>query len=53
MALSVFGKGEFDEKIRGIFRAFDLDSSDTIDRKELLNFLRTGILGLCKLVNLP
>jgi Ca2+-binding EF-hand superfamily protein len=49
----MFAKGEFDKKIRGIFTAFDLDGSGGIDRKELLMFISTGILGLCKLVNLP
>jgi Ca2+-binding EF-hand superfamily protein len=35
VALTVFAKGEFDAKIRGLFLAFDLDSSGSIDKKEL------------------
>jgi Ca2+-binding EF-hand superfamily protein len=49
----MFSKGEFDRKIRGIFKAFDLDDNGVIDRKEFLTFLFTGIFGLCKLVNIP
>jgi Ca2+-binding EF-hand superfamily protein len=49
----MFAKGEFDKKVRGIFNAFDIDGNGVIDRKELLTFINSGILGLCKLVNLP
>eukprot|EP00347_Sterkiella_histriomuscorum_P018501 403345272 len=53
VALSLFSKGEFDRKIKGIYLAFDQDNSGSIDRKELLMFLYNGIFGLCKLLGLP
>ena len=53
VALTVFAKGEFDTKIRGIFIAFDTDESNFIDRKELVILLHHGVYGLCKLVGLP
>ena len=53
VALTVFSKGDFDHKIRGIFIAFDTDESNFIDRKELTTLLLHGVHGLCKLVGLP
>ncbi len=53
VALTVFSKGEFDAKIRGLFFAFDLDNSGSIEKKELLNLLQSAIFGLCKLVGIP
>ena len=53
VALTVFTKGEFESKIRGLFMAFDLDSSGSIDKKELLNLLQNAIYGLCKLIGIP
>ena len=53
MAISVFSKGEFENKIRGIFLAFDTDESGFIDRKELMTLLLHGVQGLCKMVGLP
>lgn len=53
MALSVFAKGEFELKIRGIFLAFDTDESGFIDRKELMTLLIHGVQGLCKMVGMP
>lgn len=40
-------------KIRGIFLAFDVDESGSIDRKELMTLLIHGVQGLCKMVGLP
>jgi len=53
VALTVFAKGDFDSKIKGIFIAFDQDESNYIDRKELHTLLLHGVHGLCKLVDLP
>jgi hypothetical protein len=53
VALTVFAKGDFDYKIRGIFIAFDTDESNFIDRKELTILIQNGVYGLCKLVGLP
>ena len=53
VALALFSKGEFDRKIRGIYLAFDMDGSGTIDKKELLTFFYNGIFGLCKLLSIP
>lgn len=39
VALLLFANGEFDKKINCIFRAFDMDNNEVIDRKELLTFL--------------
>jgi hypothetical protein len=52
VALTVFAKGDFDYKIRGIFIAFDTDESNFIDRKELTILIQNGVYGLCKLVGL-
>jgi Ca2+-binding EF-hand superfamily protein len=51
--LTMFAKGEFDKKIKGVFGAFDQDGNQYIDKKELVVFLNTGIFGLCKLVKVP
>ena len=53
LALTVFSKGDFELKIRGIFLAFDVDESSFIDRKELMTLLVYGITGLCKMVEVP
>lgn len=53
LALTVFSKGEFELKIRGIFLAFDTDESGAIDKKELMTLLTHGVCGLCKLVGIP
>ena len=53
VALTVFSKGDFDSKIKGLFIAFDQDESNYIDRKELHTLLLHGVHGLCKLVDLP
>lgn len=51
--LCIFAKGEFDKKIHGIFKAFDLDDSEYIDKKEMVVFLHCAIFGLCKFVKIP
>jgi Ca2+-binding EF-hand superfamily protein len=53
LSLTVFAKGEFDMKLRGIFLAFDTDESGFIDRKELKTLLINGVHGLCKMVGMP
>jgi hypothetical protein len=40
-------------KIRALFLAFDADEGGTIDRKELVHFLQSAIIGLCKMCGLP
>ena len=51
--MTVFAKGDFELKVRGIYLAFDVDESGFIDRKELMTLLVNGVQGLCKLVGIP
>lgn len=50
--MTVFSEGEFDLKLLGMYRSFDVDNGGTIDRKEMLSFLFAAIFGLCKLLDL-
>ena len=53
IALVVFeSHAEFDEKVRLIFRAFDVDGSGSLDKSECGKFLIAGITGLAKMVGL-
>ena len=52
VAMTVFSDGEFDMKLLGLFRSFDVDDGGTIDRKELLVFLNSAVYGLCKLLDI-
>ena len=53
VAMTVFSNGDFDLKLKGLFRSFDTDDGGTIDWSELLTFLKAAIQGLCKLLKLP
>ena len=53
VAMTVFSSGDFDIKLKGLFRSFDTDDGGTIDKQELLLFLKSAIQGLCKLLKLP
>ena len=53
VSMTVFSEGDFDLKLHGLFRSFDVDNGGSIDRTELLNFLQAAISGLCKLLELP
>jgi Ca2+-binding EF-hand superfamily protein len=50
--MTVFSDGDFDLKLKGMFRSFDVDNGGSIDRSELLTFLYSAIYGLCKLLDL-
>ena len=52
VGMTVFSEGEFDLKLLGMYRSFDVDNGGTIDRKEMLSFLFAAIFGLCKLLDL-
>ena len=52
VAMTVFSDGDFDLKLKGLFRSFDVDNGGSIDRSELLTFLYAAIYGLCKLLDL-
>ena len=53
IALVVFeSHAEFDEKVRLIFKAFDIDGSGSLDKSECGKFLISGITGLAKMVGL-
>ena len=52
-AMTMFSKGEFNTKINSLYQIYDADGSGEIDRDELKTFLRSGILGLCKLLCIP
>lgn len=52
VGMTVFSKGDFDKKLLGLFRSFDVDNGGTIDRQELLMFMYSAIYGLCKLLQL-
>ena len=52
MAMTVFSEGDFDLKLLGLFRSFDVDNGGFIDRQELLSMLFSAIFGLCKLLDL-
>ena len=36
-----------------MYTAFDIDGSNSIDRKELNQFLSASVISLCKIVGLP
>ena len=36
VAMTVFSSGDFDIKLKGLFRSFDTDDGGTIDKQELL-----------------
>ena len=50
--MTVFSDGDFDLKLLGLFRSFDVDNGGSIDRSELLTFLYAAIYGLCKLLDI-
>ena len=50
--MTVFSNGDFDLKLLGLFKSFDVDNGGTIDRQELMVFLFAAIKGLCKLLDL-
>jgi Ca2+-binding EF-hand superfamily protein len=50
--MTVFSDGDFDLKLLGMFKSFDVDNGGSIDRSELLTFLYAAIYGLCKLLDL-
>lgn len=52
-AMAMFSKGEFNTKIRFLYQMYDDDGSGEIDRDELKVFLSSGVLGLCKLLDIP
>ena len=52
VSMTVFSDGDFDLKLLGLFRSFDVDNGGSIDRTELLTFLYAAIYGLCKLLDL-
>lgn len=52
VAMTVFSDGEFELKLLGMFRSFDVDEGGSIDRGEFLTFLNAAIYGLCKLLDL-
>ena len=51
--MTMFSKGEFNTKIMSLYKIYDTDGSGEIDRDELKKFLRSGILGLCKILSIP
>ena len=52
-AMALFSKGEFESKIKSLFKMYDLDGNNSIDKDELKNFLQSGVYGLSRLLNLP
>lgn len=52
MGMTLFSVGDFDDKLRTLFSAFDLDNSGEIDRKELSTFITDAIYCLCKVVGI-
>ena len=52
VAMTVFSSGDFDLKLQGLFKSFDVDSGGTIDRQELLTFIFSAVNGLCKFLDL-
>jgi Ca2+-binding EF-hand superfamily protein len=52
VSMTVFSDGDFDLKLLGLFKSFDVDNGGSIDRQELLTFLFSAIFGLCKLLDL-
>ena len=52
VAMTVFSDGDFELKLLGLFRSFDVDEGGSIDRGEFLTFLNSAIYGLCKLLDL-
>ena len=53
IAMAVFSKGHFDDKIQTLFTVFDVDGSGEMERKELSCFITAAVVGLCKFVGLP
>ena len=51
-AMTMFSKGEFNTKIKSLYKIYDIDESGEIDREELKIFLKSGILGLCRLLKI-
>ena len=52
VGMTLFSVGDFDDKLRTLFSAFDLDNSGEIDRKELGTFITDAIYCLCKVVGI-
>lgn len=50
--MTVFSEGDYDFKLLGMFKSFDVDNGGSIDRQEFLTFLHASIYGLCKLLDL-
>ena len=50
--MTVFSEGDYDFKLLGMFKSFDVDNGGSIDRQEFLTFLYAAIFGLCKLLDL-
>lgn len=51
-AMTMFSKGEFNTKIKSLYNIYDVDGSGEIDKDELKVFLKSGILGLCRMLSL-
>ena len=51
-AMTVFSDGQFDVKLEGLFRSYDVDDGGSIDRTELLGFITAAVFGIYKLLNL-
>ncbi len=50
---AVFCGDHFDNKLEFIFRLFDTDGSNAIEKCELILTLQSAVRGLCKFANLP
>ncbi len=50
---SIFSGETFENKCLFIFRLFDFDTSDTLEKTELVKTLRVVIKSICKVVGLP
>ncbi len=48
----MFSKGDFELKLLGLFRSFDVDNGGSIDKNELITFFESAINGLCKLLDI-
>ena len=53
VSITIFADGEFDHKLLGLFRSFDVDAGGSIDRQEMIAFLMAAVFGLCKLLSIP
>lgn len=51
--MTIFSEGDFDLKLQGLYRSFDIDNGGSIDRNELMQFLQSAVFGLCKLLSIP